>query len=120
MSRSGGEAPQWLLVGSVHSELRSSAVTSAMRQRFVRLVGASDVTKLGRGFPALRQTFQAACVRSGIRLEVLNYLCGSSASGVRAVSRLWRPPAQTLSEMMAAVEFDSHDLSGLYIANPVS
>ena len=114
------EAHQWLLVGSSLSELHYSAVPSARSRRFARLVDASGVMKLGRGFPALRQTFQAACIRSGMRLEVLNYLCGSSASGVRAVSRLWRPPAQTLSEMMAAVEFDSLDLSGLYIANPVS
>jgi integrase len=110
----------WLWFDSALSEQRQVAVSMALRGRFARDVAACGISGMGRGFSTLRRTFQSACVQSGMSVKVFDYLFVSSSTRFEGVNRHCIVSALTVARDMKAVSFDGLDLSGLYVANPVS
>ena len=109
----------WLWFDSPLSERRQVVVAMALRARFARDVSASGLAGMGRGFSTLRKTFKETCVRSGMGLEVIDYLLGSSSGRLRHGEDTGkrRISAQTVAHDMEAVAFDGLDLSSLCVDN---
>lgn len=110
----------WLWFDSALSEQRQVAVSMALRGRFARDVAACGLAGMGRGFSTLRRTFQVACIRSGMSVRAFDYLFVSSSMRYEGLKQNWSFWVPTVAHDMKAVCFDGLDLSGLYVANPVS